>query len=130
MLKDEVQPTRSPAELFDLTGRVALVTGGTRGLGRAILRTLAQAGADVVVASRKQEACEEAAAEVRGIGRRAVAHCCHIGHWDEIDSLVDAAYDAFGRVDVLVNRGTVRESVDDLGHHHFRPRETLSLAQR
>ena len=103
MLKDEVQPKRSPAELFDLTGRVALVTGGTRGLGRAILRTLAHAGADVVVASRKQEACEEAAAEVRAIGRRAFAHCCHVGHWDEIDGLVDAAYDAFGRVDILVN---------------------------
>ena len=103
MLKDEVQPTRSPAELFDLTGKIALVTGATRGLGRAILRTLARAGADVVVSSRKQEACEEAAAEVRSIGRRAVAHCCHVGHWDEIDGLVDAAYDAFGRVDVLVN---------------------------
>jgi NAD(P)-dependent dehydrogenase (short-subunit alcohol dehydrogenase family) len=103
MLSDEVQPTRSPAELFDLTGRVALVTGGTRGLGRSILRTLAKAGADVVVSSRKQEACEEAAAEVRSFGRRAFAHCCHIGHWDEIDGLVDAAYENFGRVDILVN---------------------------
>ena len=103
MLSDEVQPTRSPAELFDLTGRVALVTGGTRGLGRSILRTLAQAGADVVVSSRKQEACEEAAAEVRSFGRRAFAHCCHIGHWDEIDGLVDAAYENFGQVDILVN---------------------------
>ena len=103
MLSDEVQPTRSPAELFDLTGRVALVTGGTRGLGRSILRTLAQAGADVVVSSRKQEACEEAAAEVRSFGRRAFAHCCHIGHWDEIDGLVDAAYEKFGQVDILVN---------------------------
>jgi NAD(P)-dependent dehydrogenase (short-subunit alcohol dehydrogenase family) len=103
MLSDEVQPTRSPAELFDLTGRVALVTGGTRGLGRSILRTLAKAGADVVVSSRKQEACEEAAAEVRNFGRRAFAHCCHIGHWDEIDGLVDAAYDNFGKVDILVN---------------------------
>ena len=102
MLSDEVQPTRSPAELFDLTGRVALVTGGTRGLGRSILRTLAKAGADVVVSSRKQEACEEAAAEVRNFGRRAFAHCCHIGHWDEIDGLVDAAYDNFGKVDILV----------------------------
>ena len=103
MLSDEVQPTRSPAELFDLTGRVALVTGGTRGLGRSILRTLAQAGADVVVSSRKQDACEEAAAEVRSFGRRAFAHCCHIGHWDEIDGLVEAAYDNFGQVDILVN---------------------------
>ena len=103
MLSDEVQPTRSPAELFDLTGRVALVTGGTRGLGRSILRTLAQAGADIVVSSRKQDACEDAAAEVRSFGRRAFAHCCHIGHWDEIDGLVEAAYENFGQVDILVN---------------------------
>ena len=53
--------------------------------------------------SRKQDACEEAAAEVRSFGRRAFAHCCHIGHWDEIDGLVDAAYDNFGQVDILVN---------------------------
>ena len=103
MPSHEVQPTRSPAELFDLTGRVALVTGGTRGLGRSILRTLARAGADIVVSSRKQDACEEAAAEVRSFGRRAFAHCCHIGHWAEIDGLVDAAYENFGQVDILVN---------------------------
>src|SRR3954452_10977077 len=88
---------------FDLTGRVALVTGGSRGLGRAIVRGLAQAGADVVVASRKQDACEEAAEEVRRLGRRALAHACHVGRWDELDDLVDTAYDHFGRIDVLVN---------------------------
>ncbi len=113
MLSDEVQPTRSPAELFDLTGRVALVTGGTRGLGRSILRTLAKAGADVVVSSRKQEACEEAAAEVRNFGRRAFAHCCHIGHWDEIDGLVEAAYDSFGKVDILVNNAGLAPTYPD-----------------
>jgi NAD(P)-dependent dehydrogenase (short-subunit alcohol dehydrogenase family) len=103
LLRDDVHPVRAPAELFDLSGRVALVTGGTRGLGRAILLTLAQAGADVVVSSRKQEACDEAAAEVESLGRRAFAHCCHVGHWDEIEGLVDAAYNAFGHVDILVN---------------------------
>ena len=96
-----------PYDRFDLTGRVALVTGGTRGLGRAIIRALAQAGADLVVASRKQEACEEAALEVRALGRRALAHCCHVGHWDELDGLVDAAYGEFGRVDVLVNNAGI-----------------------
>jgi len=92
-----------PFDRFDLTGRVALVTGGTRGLGRAIVRTLAGAGADVVVSSRKQEACDDAAEEVRRAGRRALAHVCHVGRWDELDGLVDAAYAEFGRVDVLVN---------------------------
>ena len=103
MLGEDAPPARSPADLFDLTGRVALVTGGTRGLGRSILRTLAQAGADIVVSSRKQDSCEEAADEVRKLGRRALAHCCHMGHWDAIQELVDAAYGEYGRVDVLVN---------------------------
>ena len=96
-----------PFDRFDLTGRVALVTGGTRGLGRAIIQTLAQAGADLIVSSRKQDACEEAAQEVRALGRHALAHCCHVGRWDEIDGLVDAAYAEFGRVDVLVNNAGI-----------------------
>jgi NAD(P)-dependent dehydrogenase (short-subunit alcohol dehydrogenase family) len=93
----------SPYDRFGLTGRVALVTGGTRGLGREIVRVLAQAGADIVVASRKEDACQEAAAEVRTLGRRALPYCCHVGHWSELEGLVDAAYDEFGHVDVLVN---------------------------
>jgi NAD(P)-dependent dehydrogenase (short-subunit alcohol dehydrogenase family) len=102
-----------PYDRFDLTGRVALVTGGTRGLGRSIIRTLAQAGADVVVTSRKQEACEDAAEEVRRLGRRALAHVCHIGRWEEIEELVDAAYGAFGRVDVLVNNAGIAPTYPD-----------------
>jgi NAD(P)-dependent dehydrogenase (short-subunit alcohol dehydrogenase family) len=98
---------------FDLTGRVALVTGGTRGLGRAIVRTLAQAGADVVVSSRKQDACEEAAEEVRRAGRRALALKCHVGHWDEIGTLVDCAYDEFGHIDVLVNNAGLAPTYPD-----------------
>ena len=103
----------SAIELFDLSGRVALVTGGTRGLGRAIVRALARAGADVIVSSRKQDACEDAAAEVRALGRRALAHVCHVGHWQEIDGLVDAAYAAFGRVDVLVNNAGLAPTYPD-----------------
>jgi NAD(P)-dependent dehydrogenase (short-subunit alcohol dehydrogenase family) len=89
---------------FDLGGRVALVTGGSRGLGRAIAQGLAEAGADVVIASRKLEECERAAREVaRETGRRALAVACHVGHWDEVDALVERVYDELGRVDVLVN---------------------------
>jgi NAD(P)-dependent dehydrogenase (short-subunit alcohol dehydrogenase family) len=99
----EAPGSRPPADCFDLTGRVALVTGGTRCLGRAIVRALARAGADIVVASRKADACEEAAAEVRSLGRRALPYCCHVGRWDELGGLVDAAYDEFGHLDILVN---------------------------
>jgi NAD(P)-dependent dehydrogenase (short-subunit alcohol dehydrogenase family) len=95
------------AERYDLTGRVALVTGGTRGLGRATVRALAEAGADIVVSSRKQAACEEVAGEVGRHGRRVLAHACHMNDWDAIDGLVDAAYRAFGRVDVLVNNAGI-----------------------
>jgi NAD(P)-dependent dehydrogenase (short-subunit alcohol dehydrogenase family) len=88
----------------DLQGRVALVTGGSRGIGRETVLALARAGADVVISSRRLESCEALAAEVeRETGRRALPYACHVGHWDELDGLVDTAYDAFGRVDVLVN---------------------------
>ncbi|MFJ8019393.1 SDR family NAD(P)-dependent oxidoreductase [Streptomyces sp. NPDC096311] len=93
----------SIGQLFDLTGKVALVTGGSRGLGRQIVLAFAQAGADVVITSRKADNCREVAAEVEALGRRALAHPCHIGHWDEIDGLVEAAYGHFGTVDILVN---------------------------
>jgi NAD(P)-dependent dehydrogenase (short-subunit alcohol dehydrogenase family) len=89
--------------LFDLTGKVALVTGGSRGLGLEMVRAYAAHGADVVIASRKIDACEAAAMEVRAMGRKALAHAAHAGKWDEIDALIDAAYAEFGRLDILVN---------------------------
>ena len=95
---------QAPAALFDLTGRVALVTGGTRGLGRAMVSALAAAGADVIVSSRKADACERVAQEVaRGSGRHVVGLPCHVGRWEDLDGLVDRAYGTFGHVDVLVN---------------------------
>jgi NAD(P)-dependent dehydrogenase (short-subunit alcohol dehydrogenase family) len=103
----------SPYDRFDLTGRVALITGGTRGLGRAIIHTLAGAGADIVVSSRKQDACDEAAAEARSIGRRALAYACHVGQWDDLEGLVDAAYAEFGRIDILVNNAGIAPTYPD-----------------
>jgi NAD(P)-dependent dehydrogenase (short-subunit alcohol dehydrogenase family) len=89
---------------FDLSGKVALVTGGSRGIGRALVVGLARAGADVVIVSRKLAACELVAQEVRTLtGRRAEALACHVGHWAEIDELVGAVYRSFDRLDVLVN---------------------------
>lgn len=90
-------------QAFDLSGRVALVTGGSRGLGLAMVRGFARAGADVAIASRKLEACEQAAGEVRSLGREALAHACHVGDWDALERLVDAVYERFGRLDVLIN---------------------------
>ena len=95
--------SRDIHELFDLSGRVALVTGGSRGLGREMVLAFARAGADVVVASRKREACEETAAEIVKLGRRALPYACHVGDWAALDGLVDAAYAHFGKVDILVN---------------------------
>jgi NAD(P)-dependent dehydrogenase (short-subunit alcohol dehydrogenase family) len=89
---------------FDLSGRVALVTGGSRGLGRAMVTGLAQAGADVIIASRDADSCAQAAREVTSqTGRRALPYAVHVGHWAALDGLVAAAYEEFGRVDVLVN---------------------------
>lgn len=92
------------AELHDLTDRVAIVTGGSRGIGRCIVQTLAEAGATVVVASRKLDNCEAVADEVRRTtGRPAVAMAFHAGRWDDCDRLVVDVVERFGRLDVLVN---------------------------
>lgn len=91
-------------DLFDLTGKVALVTGGSRGLGKEMATAFAQAGCDVVIASRKQEACDAVAAEISAAtGRRAAGYACHVGRWSDIDDLVTTVYEDFDRVDVLVN---------------------------
>lgn len=91
-------------DLFRLDGKVAVVTGGSRGLGRAIALGFARAGADILVASRKLDACEQTAAEIRELtGRRALPVACHVGRWADCDALFDAAVETFGNVDVLVN---------------------------
>ena len=89
--------------LFRLDGQVVLVTGGSRGLGYQMVKAFAERGADVIIASRKIEACEAVADEVRGMGRKALAIAAHCGKWDDIDRLIESAYGEFGRVDLLVN---------------------------
>ena len=94
-------------DLFDLSGRIAVVTGGTRGLGLAMVRAFASAGAEVVVVSRKPEACNEVVATLRSEGLKAAGCACHVGHWDELEPLVDGIYRDFGRIDVLVNNAGI-----------------------
>ncbi len=90
-----------------LEGRVAIVTGGSKGLGLAMAKGFARAGADVVISSRKREACERAAREIEALGRRALPIACHVGDWGQCDALVDETFRAFGRIDVLVNNAGI-----------------------
>ena len=97
--------------LFDFTGKVALVTGGSRGLGLEMVMALAERGADVIIASRKLDACEEVATKVRALGRKALPFAAHCGKWDDIDALIDAAYAEFGKVDILINNAGMGPAV-------------------
>ena len=100
--------------LFDLSGKVALVTGGSRGLGRAMALGFADQGADVIIASRKFDACEAVAAEIRAMGRRALPVATNVSRWDDCDALVHLAYQTFGKVDVLVNNAGLSPLYDKL----------------
>ena len=95
------------SELFDLKGKVALITGSSRGIGRAIAERMAEAGARVVVSSRKLDACEEVVAGIRKAGGEAVAIPCNITHKEELQRLVDQTHEAFGKIDVLVCNAAV-----------------------
>ena len=88
---------------LSLENKIALVTGGTRGLGREMVLAFAKAGADVIISSRKQDACDATAEEVRKLGRRALPIACHMGDWSAIEAMVAHAYDEWGRIDILVN---------------------------
>jgi NAD(P)-dependent dehydrogenase (short-subunit alcohol dehydrogenase family) len=101
--------------LFDLTDRVVLITGGSRGLGREMAFAAARCGADVIIASRKYDACVATADEITAeTGRTAFPVQVHVGRWEQLDGLVDAAYDRFGRVDVLVNNAGMSPVYDKL----------------
>ena len=96
---------------FDLTGRVAVVTGSTKGIGRAMAQGLAEAGASVVVSSRKQDLCDQVAEEIASTtGVETFGRACHVGDWDVIPGFVDAIVARFGRIDVLVNNAGISPS--------------------
>ena len=90
-------------ELFDLSGRTAIITGGSRGLGREMALAFAARGANIVVASRKLENCESVAAEVRTHGVRAKAVAYHAASWDDAGRLAEESIAEFGAIDILVN---------------------------
>jgi gluconate 5-dehydrogenase len=93
---------------FDLTGKVAIVTGSTKGLGRAMAHGLASAGASVVVSSRKQELCDKAASEIAAdTGAETLGLACHVGDWDAIPEFVERVVGRFGGIDVLVNNAGI-----------------------
>ncbi len=104
-------------KLFDLTGRVAVVTGGSRGLGKEMVLAFARHGADVVIASRKLDSCEDLAREVESTtGRKALPVACHVGDWTQVEQLGERAYDEFGKVDILVNNAGMSPIYDHVNN--------------
>ena len=100
---------------FDLTGKVAVITGGSRGLGLAIAGSYARAGARVIIASRKGDACDQVAADLQSeTGNECIGVACHVGKWEDCDRLAQTAYDTFSQVDILVNNAGMSPLYDSL----------------
>lgn len=121
----------SAKDLFDLTGKVAIVTGSTKGIGRAMVQGLAEAGASVVVSSRKQELCDEVADQVRSsTGVDVLGLACHVGDWDGIPSFVEKVVDRFGTIDVLVNNAGINPApttVSEMSIEYWRKMFNVNL---
>jgi NAD(P)-dependent dehydrogenase (short-subunit alcohol dehydrogenase family) len=90
-------------KIYNMSGKVVLITGGSRGLGREMALGFAAQGADVAIVSRKVESCEATAKEIRALGVRALAIGAHVGHWGELDAMVAETLKTFGKIDVLIN---------------------------
>jgi len=101
-------------QLLDFSGLVAVVTGGSRGLGKEMALAMAERGADIVITSRKADACEEVARDIKAMGRQSMAYGCHVGHWDEVQAMIDAVYDRFGKIDILINNAGMSPLYDKL----------------
>ena len=101
---------------FDLAGKVAIVTGGSRGLGQYFSRALDRAGADLVITSRNREALEPFKEEIEALGRKAVPLQLDVRHYDSIQNMVEATYKAYGKIDILVNNAgcNVRKPAVDI----------------
>jgi NAD(P)-dependent dehydrogenase (short-subunit alcohol dehydrogenase family) len=104
MIGETTMQAEKIARHFDLTDKVIVVTGGSRGLGLAMCRAFAEAGATVVISSRKAEGCARAAELIeRDTGRACLPLACHVGDWDACDAMVQTVLEKYGRIDVLVN---------------------------
>ncbi|MBN1643254.1 MAG: glucose 1-dehydrogenase [Dehalococcoidales bacterium] len=99
------------SSLFSLNGKVALVTGASRGIGEATAKAFAKAGADIAIASRKLPDLEKVAEDIRGMGRKCLPVATHVGKMEEISNLVAAVVKEFGRIDILVNNAGTNPSM-------------------
>src|SRR3954454_18676680 len=109
---------------FDLSGKVAIVTGSTKGIGRAMATGLSHAGATVVISSRKQDLCDEVAAKLSAeTGQETLGLACHVGNWDDVPAFVEQVHERFGRIDVLVNNAGINPAaitVSDMTLEYWR----------
>ena len=92
---------------FNLEGKVAIITGSSKGIGKAIARGLAEKGAAVVISSRSQDTCDEVVKEFTKEGLRAIGIACHIGKGEQRKYLMDKTIDTFGSIDILVNNAAI-----------------------
>ncbi len=104
-------------QIYNFTGKVVTITGGSRGLGRAMAMAFARAGANVAIASRKIEICESAVQEIRALGANGSAHGVHVGQWHDCERLVNEVYARWGRCDVLINNAGMSPLYPSLAGH-------------